>query len=377
MKKLLENVRILDFSHVFFGPYCTMLLADMGAEVIKIEPPWGEMLRFAPPLVNGASPLFTYFNRGKKSLKLNLKAEKSVKIIKDLIKHSDVVVENFSLGVMDRLGLGYETLKEINPKIIYASLSGYGQNGPYADRPSFDIIAQALSGIMYLTREQFGDEGPPIATADAPGDIVPALFATLSILSALYYRTFTGVGQRIDVAQTDTMISIVSDIMFYTLLGQSPTEVRKKYPIGVYGTFKASDGYVVIGAPHGNVMDRFKKATGIEDTERKVVEEWVKSRSVDEVVTRLVEGGVPVAPVLTVDKTVADPHVQAREMIVEVDYPQAGKCKMPNFPVKFSGTPVKVERPSPILGEHNEEILTRLLSYRKEDVVKLKEEGVF
>jgi len=353
-----------------------MLLGDMGAEVIKIEPPWGEMNRFFPPLVNGASPYFVYLNRGKKGMTLNLKHESGIKIFEDLVRISDVLVQSYSPGAMDRLGLGYDELRKINPRLIYASLSGFGQTGPYAARLSFDITAQAMCGIMSLTGERNDPKGPPIHTEEAIGDLIPALFADISILAALYARRTTGVGQMIDVAQSDTMIAMIPSIVLHTLTGEKPVDTYKKYFTGIYGMFESADGYVVIGAPMGDILERLTKALAVEKIDsRDIVRDWAKARRTKEVVDRLVEARVPVAPVLGVDQVFEDPHVIARGMIAEIDHPQSGKTRMPNFPVKFSETTIAPSVPAPMLGQHTEEILTGLLGYSKEEVERLRREG--
>jgi len=372
LERVLDDVRVLDLTHVWFGPFCTMLLADLGAEVVKIEPPWGERIRFSSPLVNGMNPHFLYFNRNKKGMTLNLKNEMGLSIFKDLVKVSDVVVENFTPGTMDKLGLDYETLRSVNSSIVYASLSGFGQTGPYSLRPSYDIIGQAMSGIMHLTGDSVDPGGPPIMTAEAIGDLIPGLFAAFSILTALYHRKLTGRGQRIDVAQVDCMISVVPSIIVHTMTGRGPPPV-----LGIYGLFRASDGYVVIGAPWGKIHDRLTEAMGLERIENQVVvEDWVGSRTVGEVVGLLVDAEVPVAPVLSIDETVQDPHVLARGMMVEVEHPQAGRVKMPNFPVKFSEMRGEIRSPAPLLGQHTEEILSTLLNYSQEDIKKFKTQQV-
>lgn len=375
MKRALEDVKILDLTHVWFGPFATMLLADLGAQVIKVEPTWGEMTRFFPPLVNGVSPNFVYFNRNKKDITINLKSEKGRQILKELVKKVDVVVENFSPGTMEKLGLGYEELRKVKPDIIYAFLSGYGQYGPYHERPSFDIIGQAISGLMRLTGDDHDPEGPPIATAQAPGDLTPALFAVISILAAVHYKNRTGEGQKIDVAQGDCMVSVIPAFVGYALTGMTPKDMSRKYFTGVYGTFKTSDGYVVIGSPMGGILDRLTKAIGAERIEsRAVVDEWTKKRTSKEVVDTLALAGVPVNEVLDLAGAMKDPHLLARDMFVELEHPRAGKAKVPNFPVKLSETPGRLLTPAPELGQHNEEILTTWLGYTKEEVAKLKQE---
>lgn len=379
MKKPLENVRVLDLSRYMAGPFCGKILADLGAEVIKIEPPWGEESRFRPPLTRGLSATFMEFHRGKKGMTLNLKKEKAIKIFKELVKHSDVVLENYSTGTMDRLGIGYETLKEINPQIIFASITGFGQYGPRAERPSFDILGQATSGFMAVVGESVDPEGPPVLVPEAPGDSIPGTYCALSIIAALYWRQFTGRGQRIEIAQQDVMMYITPSIATYMLTGLTWPAMRRMTGTdipGVYGCFKAKDGYVAVAAPMGPVFDRLVKAFNRETVDNAFIEEWVKNSTVDQVVSKLIEADVPTSPVFTISEVVEDEHAHVREMIVEVEHPQAGKVKVVGVPMKFSETPCRVEWPSPLLGQHNEEVLTSLLGYIKEEVAELKKDGV-
>lgn len=379
--KALEDLRVLDLTHAHEGPMCTMFLADMGAEVIKIEPTWGERTRFFPPLIKGTtSPYFLYLNRNKKGLTLNLKSEKGVKIFKDLVSIVDVVVENFSPGTMDRLGLGYETLKKINPKIIFASLSGFGQYGPYSKRLSFDPIAIAASGYMELMREKVDPSGPPVGPPEAIADTIPALFCAIGILSALRYRERTGQGQRIDIAQMDCMVGVSPSYIFHTLAGTTFEGSFRKFrkTLQLSGLYKAKDGYIMITVP-GEMLERLAKAIGVETEKiesQEYVKEWVRGKNVSEVVDLLVRARVPVSSVNSLEDVINDPNIRAREMIVEVSHPVIGKVKMPGFPIKFSETPVKIKDPAPMLGQHNDEILSTLLDYSKEEISKLKEEGV-
>ncbi len=373
MRRILDDIRIVDFTHVQAGPLCTMILADMGAEVIKVEPPWGEMLR-APPHYHGFSPGFAYFNRGKKGITLNLKKEKGLEIFKRLVKTSDVVVENFSPGTMDKLGLGYEELKKANPNVIFASISGFGQTGPYSQRGSFDLIAQAMSGLMSMTGAPYGY---PIRIQDYIGDSITALYGVISILAAIRYKDMTGKGQRVDVSQLDSMVSVLSSAVTYMAFGETNIERQMKFFTGVYGAFKATDGYVAIGAPVGAILDRVAKIIGVDKIEdEKAVAEWMKDRKVDEVVEALVKAEVPCAPVLSMDKVVTDPHVLARGMVVEVEHPKTGKIKLVGFAPKLSEVSEKTTYgPPPLLGEHNEEVLSTI-GYSREEIVKLKQEGV-
>jgi len=371
--EILEGIRVLDLTHFMAGPFCTILLADMGAEVIKIEPLWGEALRMSPPAYRGLATNFAFLNRNKRGMTLNLKSKRGIEIFEALTKKSDVVIENFTPGTMDRLGLGYDRLKEINPRVVYVSVSGFGQSGPYTNRPSFDIIAQAMSGIASLTGAQVGR---PVYTSDYLGDSVPALYATISVLAALYYRSVSGRGQKVDVAQLDCMVSILPSVVCYLLAGETVPQSRRKYPMGVYGMFKAADGYLAVAAPPGAISDRLARIVDAQEVDGAVFEKWVGDKPVAEVVEKLKGAEVPVGPAMSIDQVVSDPHVLSREMIVEVDHPQAGRIKVNGFPIKFSETPGRVELAPPLLGQHNEQILREILGLSVEEVVKLREEKV-
>jgi len=375
---MLEDVRILDFSHVYFGPYATMILGDMGAEVIKIEPPWGEMARLYPPLFGGMSSVFLYLNRNKKGMTLNLKDPRAVEIALKLAEKSDVLVENFKRGTMDKLGLGYEDVKKVNSDIIYASLSGFGLYGPYYSRPSFAPIASSMSGWYRLTGDIIDPNGPPIRPAEWHGDLDPALWAVISIFGALRYRDKTGEGQLIDVSQLDCMIAQTGvSITRYMLSGELPWQAERKYMgLNTFGMFKAKDGWVYIAA-EPQMMDRLLRAMRVNSLEKQEqLEKWIAERRVSEVVDAMVSESVPVAPILQINETVEDPHVKARGTIVEMDHPTAGKVKMPGFPVKFSNYKAAIRMPAPILGQHNDEILTKLLGYSKEKIDELRKSGV-
>lgn len=376
----LVNVRIIDLTHAAAGTTCTMMLAAMGAEVIKIEPPWGEITRVFPPLINRYSPYFFFLNRNKKGITLDLKTEKGSAIFKELVKIGDVVVENFGPGTMDRLGLSYEVLSKINPDIIYAQLSGFGQYGPYFNRLSFDNIAQAASGYTSLcSRWETGTpppSDPPQGAPEAIADTIPGLFTTIAVLAALHYRNMTGRGQKIDVAQADSMIAVEPSITWYTLIGKA---IRDSMRRAIGGMYRTSDGWITCSAPlrlQDRLLDLLKKELDKEEIEQSDVEEWARHQTVDEIVNKFVEAKIPVAPVNTLDKVVTDPHFQAREMIVKVNHPSLGEVTTSGFPIKFSRTPGDLEGPAPLLGEHNEEVLTTLLGYSKEDVAKLKKESV-
>ena len=381
MKKALEGIRILDLSHVWFGPFCTLLLDEMGAEVIKIEPPWGDRTRMFAPLHNRESPTFQVLNLGKKGMTLNLKDPKGVQIFKELVEISDVVVENFSPGTMEKLGLSYEEVKKVKPDVIYASLSGFGQTGPYSPRPSYFSIAEAISGQAYLAGRGAGPDAPPRGSPVAYGDLGPALFAAFSIVTALYFRDKTGIGQWVDVSQADTMLALTaSPVANYTVTGMTEEEREKKYPRmrgpGVGGFLKASDGWVAVLAGGGASMDAIAKLLNMKEVTREAFQEWVSQRTANEICGIMAKLDVPVAPVLKPEDVVKNEQFIARDMFVEVEHPTLGKIRVVNFPVKFSESPGRVYGPAPALGQHNEEILTKLLHYKPEEIEQLRKEGV-
>lgn len=358
------------------------MLAEMGAEVIRVEPPWGSIDRMAEgALFGGSSYTFHHLNLNKKDLTLDLKNPEGLEVFKELVKKSDVVVQNFSPGAMKRLGLGYDVLKELNPKIIYAALSGFGQTGPYTKRRSYASIAEAMSGHTWLTGERADPEGPPIEMAQAYGDLGPGTMAAMCILAALRYRDRTGVGQMIDVAQFDCMVAYNTAITGYLLSGLKPIELRKKYPMGrgspFSGLMETKDGGWVRLAGHGpRSQDRMKEYLGVEEATKELVAERVAEMTQEEAVETFTGMGFPCAPVYHVDEAVADPHLAERDMWVEIEHPKAGRIKQINFPVKFSETPGAVRSYAPLLGEHSREVLTELLGITEERFKELVRAGV-
>lgn len=375
---MLDDIRVLDFSHVYFAPYTTMILADMGAEVLKIEPPWGEIARMYPPLFGGMSSVFHYLDRNKKGLALNLKDPKAVEIVKSLAEDSDIVVENFKRGTMDKLGLGYEEIKKVKPDIIYACMSGFGLNGPYKDLPSFAPIAGSYSGWYKLTGDLADPGGAPIRPAEWHGDLDPGLWGVIAILGALRHRDRTGEGQLIDVSQLDCMIAQNGvSITKYTLSGMLPHETSKKYMgPSTFGMFEAKDGWIYIAADP-NMHERLKEAMGVDDLGegRDVIEDWVSDKPRKEIIDSLNKAIVPVAPIYHIDETLEDPHVKARGIIEEIDHKKAGTVKLPGFPVKMGKTPGEIRLAAPSLGEHNDEVLRELLGYSEKEIKKLRSSG--
>jgi len=372
----LEGIRVLDLTHAHAGPICTMFLGAMGAEVIKIEPTWGEMTRMFPPLVKGVSPYFMFVDRCKKGVTLNLKDTRGREIFMEMVKKADVVMENFSAGTMDRLDLGWEVLQGLNPGIIFASISGFGQTGPWSDRRSFDPIAQASSGYMWTMQEGINPEGPPLQAVEAIADTIPGFTALIGILAALQHRHRTGRGQRIDVAQMDSMIAVMQSFSFWEIAGMTFRSAGRAGRVGVSGLHKAEDGYVMFSLPAGRITDWFKELLGVEELTREDVERWVAERPVEEVVGLLAKTGVPVAPVLDLDQVKANEHARAREMFVDVNHPTLGEVSLPGFPIKFSETKGDITMPAPLLGQHNEEVYSEILGLSTEKIEELRKEGV-
>jgi crotonobetainyl-CoA:carnitine CoA-transferase CaiB-like acyl-CoA transferase len=382
MKMPLEDIRVLDLTHVWFGPWCTMMMAEMGAEVIRVEPPWGSIDRLAEgALVGGASYTFHHLNINKKDLTLNLKIPEGKKIFLQLVKKSDIVVQNFSPGTMESLGLGYDVLKEANPGILYAALSGFGQYGPYSSWRSFAMIAEAMSGHTILTGENADPKGPPVEMAQAYGDLGPGTMACMAILAALRYRDKTGIGQMIDVAQLDCMVAYNTAITGYLLFGMKPRELREKYPRGrgAGGLFKTKDSrWIRLAAFGPRALDRIVQHMGVEVEKitKELIEGKVSNMTRDEAVQLFTSYGLACSPVYHVDETIIDPHVNVRDMFVELEHPNAGKIKLINFPIKFSETQPELKTPAPVLGQHNKQILTEIFGYSDDKIKDLMQKGI-
>ena len=386
MKKALGDIKIVDLTQHLAGPFCTMLLADMGAEVIKIEPPWGDATRSSPmyPAIKGQNTYFMFVNRNKKSMVLNLKSEEGIEILKRLVKESDVVVENFRPGVMERLGIGYEALKEINPGIVYASISGFGLNGPYVKRPSFDIVAQAMSGGIWLNSQEprglnSGPSFAPSTLAGSPGDTVPGTFCALSVLAALHHKNETGQGQRIDVAQTNSLMTMTG-LAFtrYLFTGATTKERASRESNLIHGVYEAKDGFVVLRAIREKGVGLLAETIGVDadklEPSSENLVEWLKVRTRAEILELLAEK-IPCASVLTEEEVINDPNVKEQEMIVEKPHPLGFTYRAVATGIKFSETPVSVELLPPLLGENTKEVLRRL-GYDNGEIARLVEEKV-
>lgn len=390
----LSGLRIIDLTRVLAGPFCTMMLADMGAEVIKIEQPGkGDDTRHFAPFQNGESAYYMNLNRGKQGITLDLKGQ-GKEIFLDLVRKADVVVENFRPGTMDKLGLGYDTLKEINPKLVYAAVSGFGDSGPYRLRPGYDIIGQAMGGLMSTTGWPGGE---PTRSGTAMADVLAGLSVTIGILSALRHRDQIGVGQKVDVALVDSVVASLEIItQIYLTDGRIPERIGNRYESCYpYDSFTAKDGSVVIAAANDKLWrlvchaieqpelafdERFD--TNAKRVERHaeiklLIESWTRSHNVDDVVETMLAAGVPASPINTVDRLVTDPHIAgARQMFVDMEHPKAGKTKLTGCHIKLSATPAHLRSPAPQLGEHNAAVFGGLLGLTADELAQLQLDGV-
>lgn len=379
MSLALDGVRLLELARFQAGPRGGMLLSDLGAEVIKIEPPGGEETRKMPPLVRGQSVYFTVYNRGKKSVCLDLRSSRGKEVFAALVAKSDIVLENFRPGVMRVMGFGYERLRELNPAIILVSVSGFGQYGPYTERPAFDSLGQAMSGLMHLTGQA---AGMPIGTASSVVDRYTALHATIGALAALRHRDRTGEGQVVDVCLLDSALTMVEiPTSYYLATGAEGGEAGRP-------PYRAKDGWVVISAAARDMAARLMRLVdgGAEgdptpmagsagtDARRARVEAWCAARSVQEICATLLDAGVPVAPVRTIPEVAQDPHLWEREMLVKMDDPVAGEMYVPGVAIKLSRTPGRLG-PVPAPGEHTDAVLSEVLGYDRAAIEALRAAG--
>ncbi|MDQ0338191.1 crotonobetainyl-CoA:carnitine CoA-transferase CaiB-like acyl-CoA transferase [Caldalkalibacillus uzonensis] len=390
----LDGIRVIDLSRILSGPYCTMTLADLGAEVIKVEPPNGDDTRgWGPPFVVEESAYFLSVNRNKKSIVLNLKTEEGREIFLKMVKEADVVVENFRPGTLDRLKIGYDVLKEVNPRIILASISGYGQTGPYRNKPGYDVIAQGVGGLTSVT----GEPGrPPVKAGFSIADIGTGMWAVIGIQSALIAREKTGQGQWIDVSLLDTMISWQTYLAGnYFASGKDPEPQGGAHPnIVPYQLFESADGYFNVAVGNDSLWAKFCQVIGEEELidhpkyktnadrvrHREELIPYLQNiflkRTSKEWVEAFEEAGIPAGPVLKLSEIFTDPHVLAREQLVEVEHPTAGKVKMTGIPVKLSDTPGEIKDHPPLLGQHTEEILTKYVGLEEKKIKELAEKNI-
>ena len=390
----LHGVRVIDMTRVLAGPFCTMSLGDMGAEVIKVEEPGkGDDTRGWPPFVHGEATYFLSVNRNKKSLTLDLKAPDGQEILRRLLASADVVVENFRPGTMERLGFGYETLKRANPRLIYCSISGFGESGPEAHRPGYDLIVQGESGVMDITG--FPD-GPPVKVGNSIGDLVAGMAAAQGITLALLSRSQTGKGQKVEIGMLDVMASLLTyQAGLYWNAGGRPARRGNEHPsIVPYEVFKAQDVYITLGVANNSLWDRTCKALDRPDlikdprfdteanrvTNRKVLvpllNEILGARPADEWLARLDKAGVPAGRIKSVAEVCESAHLRARGMMVSLAHPKAGSIRVMGVPVRLHDTPGGAQAAPPLLGQHTDEVLTKLLRMPKARVEKLRAAGV-
>lgn len=390
----LDGLRILDFTRVLAGPLATALLADLGAEVIKVEPPQGDDYRAIGPMRNGESALFTVMNRNKKSLVLDLKLAASVALIHELAGRVDVVIENFRPGVAERLGIGAAALCARNPKLVYVSVSGFGQSGPQASRPAYDVIVQAMSGIMEATGDP---DGPPTLVGEAISDVVAGLFASWATLAAVHQCTRTGLGQHVDVAMFDTTLSfLATSVSRYLFTGKPARRVGNRHPLSApFGVYQARDGHFALAVLNRKLFAALAGAIGRpelgqdeslasdeqrsarEPELRAAIEAWATQHTVEAVVRRIEAAGVPVAPIWNIAQALNSPQARSRELLRAVDDARLPDLRLPTQPVRFGGAaPNRAER-APALGEHTAELLASLLGHGLDKVKELREAGVF
>lgn len=377
----LKDLVVLDLSRVLAGPYCTMMLADYGANVYKIEPPVvGDDSRAFGPFVDKESAYFMSLNRNKRSMVLNFKQESHKEVFKEMVKKADIVVENYKPGTMEKFGLGYDVLKEINPKIIYAACSGFGHSGPYMLKPAYDIIVQAMGGIMSITGSENGE---PTRVGASIGDVTAGIFTAYGVMLALYHREKTGEGQKVDVGMLDCQVAILENaIARYVTSGNVPGPLGNRHPsITPFASYTAKDGYIIVGAGNDRLWEKLCDVLGkqewLQDPDyasngsrtnnvkklQTQMDEVMKDKTISEWMEILEKAGVPCAPINTIDKIVGDPQIKSREMIVEVEHPVAGSLKMAGVPIKMSKTPGAVKTPAPLLGQHNNELLKEMFGW--------------
>ena len=393
MPDALSGIRVLDLSRILTGPYCTMMLGDLGAEVIKVENPGAgdDTRQWGPPFVNGESAYFLSVNRNKQSITLNLKHPQGQAVFHRLVQDCDVLVENFRPGTMERLGLGYAKLAEVNPGLVYASISGFGLSGPYKDKAGYDIVAQAMGGLMSTTGTA---DGPPVKAGFSVADIGAGMFAAFSILAALRERDRSGRGQMVECSLFETVIAWHTYLATgYLATGKVPQRLGSAHPSLVpYQAVRTSDGYIIIGVGSDSLWQNFCKAAGLEHLHRdprfatnpdrvtnraeciRLIEERFVTQPTAYWYAVLEAAGVPVGPINDLGQVYEDPHTLARDMAVTVEHPVVGAVRMPGIPFKLHGTPARVQSAPPILGQHTEAVLTRL-GYTAEEIVGLREAG--
>lgn len=394
MSGALQNITILDLTRVLAGPYCTMILGDLGAEVIKIESSLSmdDTRAWGPPNVGGESAYYLCANRNKRAMTLNLKSDEGKEIFKKLVARSDVVVQNFKTGTLDKLGLGYEVMQEINPRIILASITGFGQNGPYKNEPGYDYIIQAMAGLMSITGEE---SSGPMKVGVAIADVLCGLYTTIGILAALQERDYSGYGQEIDISLFDSQISALVNVASnYLVSGKIPKQLGNQHPnIVPYQVFPTEDQNMVVAVGNDGQFRKFLSVLEMPELAKderfasnpKRVE--YREELIELICTRmkqkpskewrrlLIEAGIPHGPINNMQELFEDPQVAAREMVVEMSHPTAESIKLVGSPLKLSRTPVEMRRHPPLYGEHTEQLLKEL-GYTEQQIEAIKSKEI-
>jgi CoA:oxalate CoA-transferase len=392
--KPLDGIKVLDLTRVLAGPFCTMILADMGAEVVKIERPGkGDDTRaFGPPFQEGESAYFLSINRNKKSITLDLKTEKGIGVIRRMLKRSDVLVENFRPGSLKKMGLDYHTVKKLNPRIVYASISGFGHTGPLRAKPGYDLALQGLGGIMSLTGDP---EGSPYKVGVSQADLVAGLYAVQGILLALYAREKTGRGQMVDVGMLDSQISLLTfQAGIYFMTGISPKRKGNQHPtICPYETFKAKDRYLNIAVGNDKLWGKFCELLGLEELRDHpdyatnpvrvknrdrlfpIIQEVISGKESAHWMNLFEDNGIPAGPILSVEETLNHPQALSRDMVLRVKHTRLGEINQTGIPIKLSETPGSIASAPPCLGEHTETVLKEL-GYSSKEIESMRSEGV-
>jgi CoA:oxalate CoA-transferase len=392
----LHGIRVIDLSQLLFGPFATLLLSDLGAEVIKVERPGvGDIARGSGPIVRGISTYFLSLNRGKKSVTLDLADSRGKELFLALAERSDIVVENFSVGTMEKLGLGYAVLRQHNARIIYAAGSGFGQTGPYAHKPAFDITVQAMGGIMSVTG---GEGGPPIRPGASYGDISAAMFLSTAVLAALHERDVSGKGQYLDLGMLDCQVTVQENAFArYLNTGETPRALGTRHPVfAPFQVFETKDGHVSVAVKGGmddqwplfcaligrvDIIDDPRFADGWLRVQnysalKPVMEPPFKAKTTSEWLAELEAAGIPCSPVNSVAEAAADPQVRSRDMILRVEQPGAGAFEVANTPFHFSRTQGEASGHAPELGEHTAEVLGALLGLSGKEIAEFREDHV-
>ena len=395
MQRPLEGIRVLDLSRVLAGPYCTMTLGDLGADVIKVEQPGtgDDTRRWGPPWAGSESAYYLCVNRNKRSITLDLKSPEGKEILTSLARESDIVVENFKVGALDRMGIGYNDLSQVNPGLIWCSITGYGQDGPYAGRAGYDFVAQGEAGIMSITGEI---DGEPMKVGVAIVDITTGLFSSNAILAALNARHATGKGQHIDSALFTSAIAWLANVgSSYLTTGELPQRLGNAHPsIVPYQTFKAKDLWIIIGAGNDRQFEALCRILGLDhlpadprfadnpsrvanrDELIPILNGVLETRDADDWLEKISAAGIPCGPINTLDRVFDHPQTIHRNMVVEIEHPTAGTVKLAGIPFMMSETPPAILRHPPLLGEHTDEVLGSELGYDSAGIGRLRERGV-